>query len=190
MENFVWQPGAIIEVQDSTLGEKTRLFINEFWDELVDADVIWEKMISGELGGLFSFLGDEYAKRAVRLRPLVLPRRLSEELRVYYQQAIGCWVHGLNAAAIILVWSVIEGVLYQSLHRDDPELRRKRIWRWIAAAKSKRLLDEDSAGEVWEIYRLRNKAVHEQSDITEGEVLDAIFTLQRAIWKVSGACSS
>ncbi|MGA2139752.1 MAG: hypothetical protein ABSH14_12910 [Verrucomicrobiia bacterium] len=185
MENFIWRPGDVIVVGKGTLAEEMRQFIGEFWDEAVNRNVIWEKMTSGELGGLFSYLGDEYAKRAVRLKPLVLPRGLSEELRVYYQEAIQCWVHGLNAAAIILLGSVIEEVLCVVLDGSAPNLRRKRIGELIAMANSKRLLNGNTTNTLRLIYHLRNRATHERSGISETQVFDAIMSVQQVIWDTS-----
>jgi hypothetical protein len=186
MENFIWRPGDVIVVVEGTHGEEMRQFIDEFWDELVNEEAIWEKMISGELGGLFSYLGDEYAKRAVMLRPLILPRVLSEELRVCYQEAVHCWVHGLNAAAIILVWSVIEGMLYEALCGNIHDLRNKRVNDWIGAANSRGFLDASSANACRSIYRLRNQATHARSRISGTQAFAAITLLQQVISEMQG----
>ncbi len=201
VDHLLTKPGGFIVIQDKELRDKAQLKIDQIWrDEIQTDEELWQKVIFGVETdddvldeGIGTLMASEYARRVRRLKPTVISRYLPVEISSYLHESIGAWLRGLNCAALILSWTVVENVIKEALLKIDPALvfvqdqnsrrgfRERRASELISAAVSIRLLSQEDADGAHHIRSLRNSAAHDGKEISEESSLDAIVQTKQLV---------
>ncbi len=198
MDYLVWNPGSLVCTDDHEFLRDAREFMDNFWDEVVDEDSIWDEMMAGGFNGLAGALTERYAARASTLKPIFIAVDPGREFSICFQEAMHAWVHGLDKACVILCWTVLESVLqdrltkldlrsiYTEMRGTDPRTWKKRARKeWIRAARERRLLNAIEAGFAKDVMKLRDAAVHEQVSIHKAEAHFALLKTRHLVERLS-----
>jgi hypothetical protein len=201
VDRLLSKPGGFIVIQDKALREKAQSVIDQIWrDEIQTDEELWRKVIFGiETDddtfneGIGTVMADGYARRARHLKPTVIPKDLPIEVSSYLDESMAAWLHGLNCAALILSWTVVENVIKDALLKRDSALvsvqdrnsrsgfREKKATELISTAVGINLLTQEEANCAHGIRNLRNSAAHEGQEISSELSLDAIIQTKRLV---------
>lgn len=165
LDHLVWNPGVLIHFSDSQKMRDAQQAVDHLWREEVETDEdLYHKILygipQGNLG-IGAELTFTYAERLKRLKPTFIAVKPPPEVASYFEEAMAAWLRGLDRAALILCWSVLDNILKEKL----PAVKTCKI----EAASEAGILDETNAKRADEIRKLRNDAVHNGKHIA-GEV--------------------
>jgi hypothetical protein len=144
--------------------------------------------------GRAAIIASDYMNKARRLRPSLVSIEPKEEISAYFQSAMQCWLFGLNTAALILCWSVIEYLLTEAFKKKGLSLTKekgkyKSEAEIINEASDNLILDSDTKRMAHDVRELRRLAVHHISqyhgrNIGETETFNVIMNTKKIIDKL------
>src|SRR4030042_2091055 len=108
--HLMWKPGTLIYFEDSYLMEEAKSAIDSLWEDMNYEDLSNE-MFSGGYGGLLVSIIGDYIERGMKLKPTFVSVKPDDIVSVYFQNAMECWLYGINSATLILCCSIIENLL-------------------------------------------------------------------------------
>jgi hypothetical protein len=201
VDRLLSKPGGFIVIKDRILREKAESAIDQIWrDEIETDEELWRKVIFGiETDddtfneGIGTLMADGYARRARHLKPTVISIDLPTEVSTYLDESMAAWLHGLNCAALILSWTVVENTIKEALLKKDRALvfvqdqksstgfREKKAKELISTAVGIQLLSQEEANRTHHIRNLRNSAAHEGRKISSESSLEAIMQTKQLV---------
>ena len=164
-------PGKLIYIEDPELKKEALKEVKIIWAN-TEWDNLFDRMV--EEGTMVAIIG-EYVDRAKRLYPTFIDQKIDNRTSVYFQNAIESWLFGLNDAAVILCWSVIEFILKENypLHRNQT----KDMKEFIDAVTNDGHIDNNLAEKMHRIRKSRNFIVHHRNRRTVSS--DDVFSMIR-----------
>jgi len=175
MEN----PGQLVHFEDEKTREVAAAAVVKLWSQ-VDTDDFYWKIMDGDVG---ANLVGTYVERAKKLRPTFVSVEPTSEIRRYYSEAVTAWLYGLDCAALILCWSLIESMTRHALRakKKDVEPGPGKLERLLFAAKDIGALTDQGHRDADTVRKLRNYALHRLRPVTAEECYDAILGTRRVI---------
>jgi len=190
IEFLITNPGGLIFIENKEKINALKFAVKKLF-ELYPPDEIYEEILEGGFGGLMFDELDAYAYRVKKLMPTFLSKRPeNDEFFVYYNEAMRCWLYGLNNSSIIIVTSLLENILKDMLKnfsqkellkiieiiRADEEYRRVQInfENLIDIAEYKGILSNKSKNSSHDLRKIRNKIVHKGYNIDSDKSLELL----------------
>ncbi|MHA1395942.1 MAG: DUF4145 domain-containing protein [Promethearchaeota archaeon] len=187
MEFLITNPGGFIFIDDKDKIRAYKFAVQRLY-ELYSPEEIIDEILEGGFGGLLLDSIDDYAYRATKLKPLFLTfKPENKEFYTYYNEAMNCWLHGLNNSSIIIISSLIENILKEKILelpekdiikivkiiKEDEEIKRieASFFDLIDLAKEKKLISESDRNILHELRTTRNKIVHSGYSLKSDESL-------------------
>ncbi len=188
LDFIIWNPGSPVFYDDPEKLSEAEHVIEWLW-ESVDAEM-FDKVLNGVEDGdtFYSSIGVElvgtYSDRVKGLRPIFISVDFPSEVKRYYREAMKAWVRGLDCAALILCWSVLDEVIRQRLvpkltagsfksfgtigtQEKEPDIIKK--------AEEFDVLDKGKGKKARGIRHLRNAILHERESVTREVCYEAIL---------------
>ena len=185
-EELIWRPGRLLYYEDSGKSEAAKTILKLLWP-IIDGPEIFDEMTGGEYTSILVNIMGDYTDRIEMLKPTLISIPPDPELFVYYEEAMKCWLFGLNNSSIILCGSLLETVLKQKLRDLNVDLVCEVVFRndrkyvndfgldkLIKNAQDQFLLFENEANNAHDIKRLRNKVVHKLRTLDSKKTFEAI----------------
>lgn len=191
IEILVWRPGGIFKINSKENIDKFRIAVDlllqgQSWEDL------YNELISGGYGGLMLEEMDLYARRFVKLRPIFISNEPGDsEFDFYYNEAMKCWLHGLDNSSIVIITALLEKTLssfLDDLNRneisklikivcEDNQYRgaKVRFYELIEITCYKKHITYENKQSFHEIRKIRNKIVHESYKITQEQSLSLLL---------------
>ncbi|MBI5665222.1 MAG: hypothetical protein HZC49_09115 [Nitrospirae bacterium] len=189
------RPGQLVYIAYPDFIRKAEDAINIIWGN-VDDDELFQEIFYGKIHGesRAAIIADDYMKRAKKLRPTFLTKKPKEAISAYFQNAMECWLFGINTAALILCCSVIESLLTDAFEEKGLSLtkengRPKGFLALTYEANKESIIDGNIKEMADDINELRRLAVHHISEyhtenIGETETYNAIMKTKKIIEKL------
>jgi hypothetical protein len=179
LDCLLWNPGSLVSLRNFREMKEAEQAIEILW-EYWDPDKVFIELLEGEFGGLFGYLADRYADRARFLRPTFTLLRPKSEVRMYLNQAMQAWAHGLDISSVILCWSVIENLLREKLSENGSQLSSDR-GKWIRTARERGWLETETSRSADRIRTLRNEMVHKPRKFAPRRVYAVIMETKEVV---------
>ena len=196
LDHILRHPGKFICIPEARKRTAAQEVVETLWKEEVDDNDEFYRLIHygvpyggnspGRCDSISDGLGTTYHLRVRQLKPTFVSNNLPADVRCCFEQAMEAWVRGLDSAALILCWSVLESLMKERLLNIDTDLvyqsaapgsrcRKLRPWpEIIKSAKNLGILNAEGAAAADDICKTRNNAVHELKDVTEDQSFRAI----------------
>ncbi|GAA5522403.1 hypothetical protein LQ318_11690 [Aliifodinibius salicampi] len=191
-------PGALIYLKPSEDRETIEGIFQTFGKNL-DQREAFDALVGGHnLDFLMNTLY-AYINRASQLTPTFISTRYhSNDFRKYFNEAMEAWTHGLDNAALIMIYSVLEEAVRNSLCQSVPELCQKLyisngdevrsnndypMSKLIEIARDRDVISYETERKLKNIGKARNSAVHnlDNYDSTNGKEVYQILLDARDI---------
>jgi len=189
IDRLLWSPGQLVTSDKNSDTEWLEIVVNAVWDDLSENE-IFDELHSGGYSGLLSFQMDTFSKRVKMLKPTFINKKASinKEFRTFYQEAMKCWLYGLNNAAIMLSHSILEDNIRNQLcllpNREyaftliDPKTfksnKKEGMGKLVGYVKKEKLLPSNLIKDVEYISEARNNAIHNLDDVNDEDAYDII----------------
>ncbi|HUJ10705.1 MAG TPA: DUF4145 domain-containing protein [Verrucomicrobiae bacterium] len=195
VDRLLWKPGHLVFIPSVTQCKEAELRIDQVWrDEIQHDEELWQKVLYGveidDVGyhGVGSDIAFVYAERLRRWKPIVISVNPPTEIRRYFEESVAAWLRGLDCAAIILCWAVVETLMKKALLRIDGALvfdrhdgRECNAARLINNARAAELLSPQEAEAAHHVRELRNNAVHQLQDVDAGSSFRGIIETKQLV---------
>ncbi|MHB2154376.1 DUF4145 domain-containing protein [Calditrichota bacterium GD2] len=187
IEFLITNPGGFIFIDDKDKIKAYKFAVKRLY-ELYSPEEITDEILEGGFGGLMLDAIDDYAYRATKLRPIFLTfRPENKEFYIYYNEAMNCWLHGLNNSSIIIISSLIENILKEILIKlpendvikvikiikEDEDIKRieANFFDLINFAEKKGFISITSKENLHKLRNIRNAIVHKGITLDSDEAL-------------------
>ncbi len=197
-DELLWYPGTLIYMENPNELRAAQATMDLIW-ETVDADDIFDEMLSGGYGGLLANVMGDYADRIKMLKPTFISvNPQNYEFHIYYEEAMKAWLFGLSNSSLIICCSILETMLRQELYRISIDLvyQLNRSDRKIEGVESlpldilienatkEKLISYEERKTAHRIRKLRNDAIHSLRQVTHEETYEAIINTKNLIEKL------
>ena len=185
-KELIYNPGTLIYFEDELEIDSVKGVVDWVWQNL-NPQVAFEEMTGGEYTDLLVHTMGEYVDRAKMLKPTFISTNpANNDFQVYYEEAMHCWLFGLDRAALILCSSIVESLIKQKVSEINEEYlyqeengkgrrREKTFKQLIEMVKFLKLINSSQANAMHDIRRSRNQAVHSLETISEKETHSKIM---------------
>ncbi len=192
VEHLMWKPGTLICFEDTDLMRDATSAIDSLYEDM-NYKELSDEMFSGGYGGLLVNIIGDYIDRAMKLKPTLVSVRPNEVVSAYFQNAMECWLYGINSASVILCCSIVENLLKQryptlqyksdNIFKDFKYLKdfERTLEEFIDEVAKKGFIDENTRKMAQGIRILRNSTVHKLKQITSDEAYNAIMNTKKII---------
>lgn len=184
IESLIWEPGKLLFFEDSILINDAKDVVKDIWESIPSED-LWNETLSGGYKGLLVNIICDYIDRAKSLKPVFIAINPSNQIKSFFREAMGAWLHGLDTASLILCCAMIEEMLetiYPDLTKAEKAGKGK-LQALIDKAKGN-IFDNADADNAHEIRLLRNDAVHKLKKSSKKDTYEAIFNTVSLIEKI------
>lgn len=184
IESLICEPGKLLFFEDSTLINDAKDAVKDIWESIPSED-LWNEISSGGYKGLLVNIICDYIDRAKSLKPVFIAINPSNQIKIFFREAMGAWLHGLDTASLILCCSIIEEMLediYPKLSKIEKDKKGK-LEALIDKATGK-IFDKAEAKKAHKIRTLRNNAVHKLKKSSKKDTYEAIFNTVSLIEKI------
>lgn len=189
-EGLISNPGGLIFIEETERIDAYKFSIERLF-ELHSYEEIYDDLVQGGYNGLMFEEMDNYAYRAQQLRPtLISVKPENKEFYTYYDEAMKCWLYGLNNSSIIIIATLLESTLKNKLKnigQNELQVMRKQIRSekkqkrnqidfedFIDIAKVQGFLSNISKISSHRLRKKRNNIVHNRLEISSDEALELI----------------
>jgi hypothetical protein len=187
-ESLIYNPGGLIFVENTDRIDAYKFAIDRLF-ELYSREEIWEELSQGGFGGLIFEEMDNYADRVKKLKPTFISIKPEiKEFYTYYNEAMRCWLYGLNNSSIIIISSLLENLIKDKIEELNPEEvleiikssdnKYKGIGinfeKLIDIAEYKNFISTDNKDAAHNLRKTRNKIVHTGRMIDTNKSLELI----------------
>lgn len=186
MDFMIDNPGTLVYVEDKSKRKFYETVINFTWG-IVDSGQIIDRLFSTQ-NKLDELIGD-YSDRAQKIKPIIIHVNPDcTEYTVYLEEAMSAWMYGLNNAAIILCFSVLENILRDKLCKINidyaielsDELNPKgatpvSFGKIVKSAHKEKLITYNHKEALFNIKKKRNNSVHKLFSVKNDEAYDIII---------------
>ena len=190
IEFLITKPGGLIFIENKKRIKACKFAVEKVL-ELHTSDELYDEVLEGGFNGLMFDELDTYTSRVRRLRPTFLSITPdNKEFYTYYDEAMRCWLYGLNNSSIIIIATLLENILKERLSdfnqkeiikileiiRADEKFKRVEINFdvLIDIAEYKGWLSEENKLSAHRLRKKRNKIVHNGLNISSNEAIDLI----------------
>ena len=188
IEYLIWFPGALFYNENEKLNKKYKIVVDLAWEN-VDSGEIFDKIAFGGYSGVMGDFMDTFSKRVKKLKPTFISiNPNSRDFGIYYEEAMKAWVYGLDSAALILSYSILEDTLRNRLCLMNSEYALKLVdphnlksvqqfgmKKLIEFTRKEKILSFKQLKDLENIQKKRNDAVHNLYSIPGDEVYDVIM---------------
>lgn len=120
LDGLLNTPGALLHVKDEEQLKKYKLLIDFIW-ETVDQGELLEEFHGGRFVDNLTNTTGLITSRFMNLRPTFISiNPENTQFKTYFEKAMQAWVYGLDQAALILCFSILEDTLKDQLRLVDP----------------------------------------------------------------------
>jgi len=169
-EELIRNPGGIIYIETKEKKDVYKLGVERLL-EIYSKEQILDEILSGGYDGIVFDGVDKYAERAKELIPTFINIEPSnKEFHVLYNEAMKCWLYGLENSAVILSLTLLENTL-KGKGGKDKDSSNKNLCNLIKKFESDGILSKIGAEKAHEIRKVRNKIVHHGLNVASSEAL-------------------
>ena len=190
IEYLITNPGWLIFVEDKEKIKAYRFGAEKLF-ELYTSEELYEEIMGEGFGGLMFDELDNYVYRAKKLSPTFISVRPdNKEFYSYYDEAMRCWLYGLNNSSIIITASLLENLLKDEINNLSQEEIQNvlKIFKSddkykgveVNFAEIKCINAKSSNKSAHKLRKKRNKIVHTGISIDSDEALKLIINTKES----------
>lgn len=192
---LIERPGQLICIVDPDLIRKAETAINIIWSN-VDEEELFNEFYFGKVvdnvhhESRASMIAGDYLDRAKKLRPFLVSVKPNDEISAYFENAVECWLFGINSASLILCCAAMEGLMVDRLSNINRTLACKEdgktrgLFELIDNAARSGILDDSTKQMAHGIRELRRESVHRLRNVDNTEAFNAIMNTKKIIEKL------
>lgn len=185
LENIFHSPGKFFVNNSGIHSKSVEKYVGIFWEDYTFNE-IYEEMTSGVLNAHFWSTSIDYYDRLKDIKPTIISKRPKDidKIEHIYSEALICYGHGLNKAAIALSAAAIEKSLRSvMMEKDERSIKYfdQKRGRWMdkgfgaliftESRDNMGILSDEMSAEAKKLNRSRNKIMHESKTISAKETL-------------------
>lgn len=188
LDRLLNTPGALLHVKDNDEHEKYKSIINVLWKN-IDQTELLDEFHGGRFVDNLTNTTGTITSRFMKLRPTFISiNPENTEFKTYFEQAMQAWVYGLDQAALILCFSILEDALKDRLRLVDPSyvyelmgsnnaegVKTVSFGNIIKSAYEEDLISYEQKETLFDIKKKRNDSVHDLVTVDGDEVYNIIL---------------